>query len=362
MSTIGIDIGGANLKAVFLADTDVGDSSKMFAAERAIEVSFPMWQKWKELPSAIGRLLLEIAEGEEIGQVAVTMTGELADCFATKQEGVAFIADAVDQAVNQVFNRTAKAKAIAKPPAFYMTDGNWCNADCAELNWQRVAASNWHAMASFAARLLPNQTGLMIDVGSTTTDLIPVVDGWPCSRGLTDLTRLQHGELIYAGIGRTPICGLIQEINVPAGRLPLAREMFATVDDALIWRGLGVEDTQCCDTADGRPRTRVDAGRRLAKMLCSDSDEAGVLVDAIAEATCRRIETLIVEGVERQVEATPVCGDAFLIVGAGDQLVTGIVRSKFPQAQCIRLSEIASRAGSVCGPALAVAVLLQERI
>ena len=49
-----------------------------------------------------------------------------------------------------------------------------------------AAASNWHALARFAGRYVPRGTGLLVDIGSTTCDIIPLVDGEPASGGRTD--------------------------------------------------------------------------------------------------------------------------------------------------------------------------------
>ncbi|MEX2559527.1 MAG: tetrahydromethanopterin-linked C1 transfer pathway, partial [Pirellulales bacterium] len=76
MSWLALDIGGANLKAA---------DGLGFAVARP----FPLWQRPQALAGEIARLLADAPAAERI---AVTMTGELADCFSTKREGVAAIA------------------------------------------------------------------------------------------------------------------------------------------------------------------------------------------------------------------------------------------------------------------------------
>src|SRR5438046_1175169 len=72
MSVLGLDIGGANLKAVH------ADGS-------ARTVRFPLWKQPADLPAALSALLASMPHSTRL---AVTMTGELCDCFATKREGV----------------------------------------------------------------------------------------------------------------------------------------------------------------------------------------------------------------------------------------------------------------------------------
>ena len=56
--------------------------------------------------------------------------------------------------------------------------------------------ANWHAGAALIARYC--REALLIDMGSTTTDIIPIVAGAVAARGYTDAERLTTGELAYA--------------------------------------------------------------------------------------------------------------------------------------------------------------------
>ena len=70
-SWLAFDIGGANIKA---ADGRGWSHSEPFA----------MWQDWKRLPDAIAH----IKSLHPATHYAVTMTGEIADCFSDRREGV----------------------------------------------------------------------------------------------------------------------------------------------------------------------------------------------------------------------------------------------------------------------------------
>src|SRR5438477_275211 len=78
-AVLGLDVGGANLKA---AHTDGTARSRPFAL-------------WKE-PAALAERLRSLrGEFPAFDRLAVTMTGELCDCFATRREGVRHILNAV---------------------------------------------------------------------------------------------------------------------------------------------------------------------------------------------------------------------------------------------------------------------------
>ncbi len=243
---VGLDIGGANLKAA----TNDG---------RAAAMAFPLWKTPERLAEAIVQLIEPFGPPE---QFAVTMTGELADCFATKAEGIARILASVQQA--------AGSRALS----VWTTAGDFVSPDVAVQNWRSVAAANWHALATWCGRqLAPTGRGLVIDIGSTTTDIIPLHDGLPCTRGRTDLGRLMNAELIYTGVRRTPICAVTQSIILRGEPCHVAAEVFATMLDVYLILGHSAADPTDGDTADGRPATVICAENRLAHMLCCDRTE-----------------------------------------------------------------------------------------
>lgn len=292
MSAIGLDIGGANLK---------GSDGH----HKSISVPFPLWQRPHELTSALQQLLQQFPDS---GPVAVTMTGELADCFRTRSEGVFHILEAAAQAAG---NRTLLV---------WQTTGELVSVDEAWEFPQLVAAGNWHALATWAGRMAPSGGSLLIDIGSTTTDIIPIEDGFPVPQGRTDLERLQSGELIYAGVRRTPIASLIQELDLRGTKTALAREVFATTLDAFLWRGEIPEAPDNRQTANGQPCTRTAAGERLARMVCSDTNELEEEdLDSVADAVISKLISLIHTGIDRQVQqiTPPVC---VLLTGEGEFL------------------------------------------
>lgn len=81
----------------------------------------------------------------------------------------------------------------------------------------------------------------------------------------------------------------------------MAAEHFAVVADVHLWRGRIDEHDYTCETPDGRGRSRLEAGARLARMVCADLEMLGAArITAIAEHVARAQVRQIAAGL-RQV-------------------------------------------------------------
>ncbi|MEZ6058115.1 MAG: hydantoinase/oxoprolinase family protein, partial [Planctomycetaceae bacterium] len=255
---LGLDIGGANIKA----SDGLGCS---------VSREFAIWKQPDQLVPVLKEVLSTFPNAPVI---AATMTAELADCFATKSEGVTTIVDAL------------VASASGRRIRFWQTVGEFVDPDDAKEFWSLTAASNWHALSTWAGRLAPSGCTVLIDVGSTTCDIIPIEYGLPQPQGRTDGERLRSGELLYTGVKRTPICALSRKVMWNGEQVPLAAELFATSRDVYLITGELPERPDERDTADGRPATRDAAFQRLARMLCCDQTE---VTDAELVAVARSL-------------------------------------------------------------------------
>jgi probable H4MPT-linked C1 transfer pathway protein len=146
-----------------------------------------------------------------------------------------------------------------------------------------AAAANWHALARFAGRLAPQGAAMLIDVGSTTCDVIPLVDGIPVAVGTTDTQRLLSGELVYTGVERSPVCGVAQTIPYRGQACPVVQERFAAMQDAYVLLGNLPEDLGDTNTSDGRPLSKAASRVRLGRMIAADGEEFNHR-DAVAAA------------------------------------------------------------------------------
>jgi (4-(4-[2-(gamma-L-glutamylamino)ethyl]phenoxymethyl)furan-2-yl)methanamine synthase len=333
MSWLALDIGGANLKA---AD---GRGWTQIAP-------FELWKKPAELPSAVAALIDSAPSAEGI---AVTMTGELCDCFATKADGVRHILASV------------AAAAGGRDVAVYLVDGRFVSVDEALEAPRLAAASNWHALARFACRYVVGEIGLLIDIGSTTTDIIPLVDGLPHPYGWNDTERLLAGELVYMGIGRTPICAITQTLPWRGRQCPVAAELFATAADAYVILECIAEQEDVTATADGRPLTIPCAQSRLARMICADAAEFNAADAREAAEAVEREQWVRLERALRRVVArltgAPHC---IAISGSGEFLARRLAQAAADSANLVSLGDRLGPGVSVAATAHALAVLACE--
>jgi probable H4MPT-linked C1 transfer pathway protein len=333
MSWLALDIGGANLKAadgLGFADTQ----------------SFHLWSRPNLLAEALRAL---IAGAPKADHLAVTMTGELADCYPTKADGVAGILQAVEGAADHRHTRV------------YLTDGTFVSLEVARRKPTLAAASNWHALARFASRFVPTGSGVLMDIGSTTCDLIPIVNGAPLSTATSDTERLISGELVYTGVQRSPVCALVSSLPYRGRQCPVAQEVFATSWDAYLVLGDMVEDPLASHTADRRPATKPLAVERLARCICADresftADDAMAAATAIAAAQTAKIGIALGQVLNR----LPQPPETVILSGGGEFLGRRVFERTKRPAKIIPLSGALGPHISLAAPAHAVAVLARE--
>jgi len=278
---IGIDIGGANLKVV------TGDGTFIHYC--------PLWEQ-----SPLSEILRTYRSPGE--QAAVVMSGELADCFRSKIEGIRFIVDAV--------------RDVFPDAVFYGTDADFHRGAVAEL-----AAANWLVSADYLMERY--RGGLLVDFGSTTTDIIPLVS-LDALRGLTDLHRLQSGTLVYTGLLRTTLPAVIREVSLSGTPTPLCPEYFACSADAHLVLGHITSEDYTTDTPDGKARDRESCLRRLSRVVCADLDEIGEEgACAVAEAFWDAQRSLLctaVDAIQRRYGTGEI-----LCAGVGGGLISRIL-------------------------------------
>lgn len=315
---LGLDIGGANTKAA---------SSDGLLAK---SVYLPLW-KHAPLEEALRRLARQ-----EPQAVAVVITGELADCFSCKREGIEKI--------------TAAVKRAFFCPVYFWGARGFAWTDPLEL-----AAANWSASAALLAREIGEC--LFVDMGSTTTDLIPIRGKALAAK--TDFLRLGGGELVYMGLLRTRLDALLPAAVIEGQEVPLAPELFAIMADARLALGRISEERYACETPDGAGKDRGAALRRLARSVCADLEEIGEAAAlAIAEQACERQKSILVAAMKRQAEKHGLRKVA--AAGIGEELIAEA--AAFLRLECLRLSEKYGAEISDVFPAYAVARLAEADV
>jgi probable H4MPT-linked C1 transfer pathway protein len=316
----------------------------MHTTGRACTQPFALWKAPERLVDELKALL----DGRpSFDRIALTMTGELCDCFESKRKGILHILDAVE------------AVAGGAPVSVWTNAGTFVTLAEARSKPLPAASANWLALATVAGRLAPPGPALLIDVGTTTTDVIPLLDGRPVPKGRTDAERFASRELVYVGWRRTPLCALM-------GVSTTAAELYATTLDAYLLLRVVDEKPDDLDTADGRPATRAAANRRLSRMLGGD-------LETTTQRECDELACEINFKVAGQISlaAEQVCKrlagplQAVIASGSGECLVRGVRQfSLFPptakDCQLISLTKELGDAGSTAACAYAVAVLCQE--
>jgi hypothetical protein len=312
---LGLDIGGANTKAA--------GSDGLFAQS----VYLPLW-KGAPLDEVLDRFAACRPRA-----VAVVITGELADCFSSKLEGVLCLTAAVK-------------RAFSCPVYFWGTSG-FAWTDTIEL-----AAANWAASAALLAQEIGDC--LFVDMGSTTTDLIPIRGRALAAK--TDFLRLAGGELVYMGLLRTRLDAMLPQARIGGRRVLLAPEFFAIMADARLALGQISEERYTCETPDGAGKDREPALRRLARSVCADLEEIGEAAAlAVAEQACERQKRILVAAMERQAEKHGLTKVA--AAGIGEELIAQA--AAFQGLECLRLSEKYGAGISNVFPAYAVARLAE---
>jgi probable H4MPT-linked C1 transfer pathway protein len=284
---LGWDVGGANVKAAVVEGAAGGRT--VLTRSRPFEI----WRDKRALPGVLRELAAALPAPDS---VVVTMTAELSDVFRTKREGVGFVLDAVE-AVSRARVRV------------FTTAGGFVDTATARARPLETAASNWLATAMLVAGFVPD--ALLVDIGSTTTDVTPVAGGRVIALGRTDPERLLAGELVYTGAVRTNVAAIVRRVPLRGGECPVASELFAVSGDVHVLLGLLAPDDYTGPTPDGRPPTAELAAERLARVVCADSEtlasaEIRAIAEAIAEAQVEEIAAALRRVAGRLARPAPV--------------------------------------------------------
>ena len=335
---VAVDVGGANLKA---ADGRGWTRT----------VAFQLWREWRRLPEALADLVGPVAPR----RIVATMTGEIADCYPSRAAGVAHIVDALVAA--------AAAMRCVDAPGIYRLDGGIVSAAEAKARPLHAAASNWHALARLAAASAPTDRSLLVDVGSTTVDIVPLTSGKPAPRAHDDAGRMLAGELVYTGVERTPLATVVRWLPHRGVRRPVAAERFADSRDAWLLLGALPERTDATDTADGRPATREDSRSRMARSLLVEPADF-TMTDATASATtfAARQARLVTGAIDRVVAGRGWQPTSVVIAGHGERLARMAIDRAGLTGPIVSLPEVLGADVSRAAPAHALALIARGRL
>lgn len=335
---VALDVGGASLKA---ADGRGG----------AWSVPFALWREWRRLPEAIAAIVQPLAPA----RLVATMTGEIADCYPSRAAGVAAIVAALQQAGLRAGCR--------EPVGIYTLDGRIVTAAEAVGRPLAAAASNWHALARLAAGLCAGRRGLLVDVGSTTADIVPLGVAGPEPLATEDAGRMRSGELVYTGIERTPLAAVVRSLPHGGLRRPVASERFAESRDVWLLLGGLPERPEDRDTADGGPATREAARVRIARsMLLEPEAVSAAAAIAAAEHWAAAQARLVARAIQRVVAARHAAPEVVVVSGHGHALARRALALVGWDAACESVADRLGPAVSRVAPAHALAAIARGEL
>ena len=339
---VGWDLGGANVKVACVEDGFVA---------RVAQIPCPLLADRGKFDAAV-EAALRLSPSPALH--AITMTGELSDVFNHRQEGVAYLVELM---------QTVTAGQMLR---IYAGDSGFLEPEDTKHRWKEVASANWHATAAFTARL--HADALLVDAGTTTTDLIPIKGGAVASRGYTDGERLSEGELVYSGVVRTPVMAIAQTAPFGGRTQRIAAERFTTMAD--VWRLTGdlPDDVDAYPAADQRGKSQAESAARLARMLGRDASEAE-LADWVALARhFAGCQLALIEEAARAVSVREGLQAEAAVIGAGcgrfvaRHLAERLGRLYLDFAEIIDAAPEAREAAARAAPAAAAALLASEEL
>lgn len=272
MKFMGLDIGGANTDCCIIEfdnDYNIISLSKN-------KYYLPFWIKHEKLPEC----LKELKGDTTIDVVCVSITAELADCYKTKRQGI------ID--ITRMVESTFKDEDI-----YYVTFDGLKNYEYVTQNPLSAAAANWIGTVNLIKHL--KSTCIFMDMGTTTTDIIPIKDKHEISQGYTDTQRLMNGELVYTGLLRTNVATIVNHVYIESNKTNVSSEYFTITAD--IHRILGhiSEEQYTCDTPDGADKSITSCKNRLTRLVCGD-------IETISNETIIDMAEYIFEKQVQQVE------------------------------------------------------------
>ncbi|MEH3118557.1 MAG: H4MPT-linked C1 transfer pathway protein [Methylorubrum populi] len=335
---VGWDLGGVHVKAALVE------------AGRVVEAVQAPCRLWRGVP-ALDETFSQLPDwvrGEAAH--AVTMTGELTDCFADRADGVEQLS-------------AWAARTLTGGVRIYAGRAGFVAPDAARAQAAEIASANWHATAALVGR--HEAEALLVDIGSTTADLIPIVRGRPAASGYSDAERLETGELVYTGVVRTPLLAFATHAPWRGRRTALMAETFASTADIYRLTGDLPEEADQQHSADLKGKSIPESETRLARMVGRDrgegrSQEWRALAAWFAEAQMRPLHDAAAVLLSR----SDLPADAPLVVcGAGrflaERLAGRLGRRAIPLTEAIagQIGGEASAWISTCGPAVAVGLI-----
>ncbi len=333
----GWDIGGSHLKLA-LCDRE----GKGLAAW---QLPLPIWQGLEHLQTALEQAW-RLLPGQKLTH-ALTLTAELSDIFPDRDTGVRCLLEHLERR----FDR----------PKVYSLRG-FLEAREARERPDQVASANWHATLGYAARSI--SSGVLLDIGGTTTDILPFADGEGLHQGEHDAQRMLSGELVYSGVIRTPVAAIAKRLPLNGGWAPVAAESFAHMADIYRLSGELPREADVLRTSDGADAGGKASARRLARLCGQDLGAGPRELEKWCRAAhyARELQLRQLHDALAGILSRPVLRGSgavpLIAAGAGAFLVPRLAERCQGEARVL----FPDRSTNTCASALAVAALAAREI
>lgn len=348
VNAVGLDIGGVNTKAAFL-NTQKSTVKKLKTAIKY----FPIWKREKQrLPQVLEKLRKLLVNSAVLDGVGVTMTAELSDVYLSKREGVNHILDCVTQIFADV------------PTLVLNVDAKLISVKDARKKPLKVAAANWAATGWMVSQIIGNC--IIVDVGSTTTSIIPIINRKIAAKGKTDLEKLLNGELVYTGALRTNVAAIVNYIPIREGKARISSELFAQSGDVHLLLNHIKEEDYTVETADGRRKTKKEMMARLARVVCADIDMlneqevidmARFIYEKQVEQIAEGLRQVYARMKKRIQEDFPV-----VVTGFGRNFLARKAAERAGLNRVIDLGELLGVDGAFVSPSVGVALMVASKL
>jgi hypothetical protein len=301
-------------------------------------------------PSALELAHLLTDLGREVGagpgaEHAITLAGDLSAIGRTRRASVTAVLDAYEQ----TFPRAALS--------VLATDGRLLASDVARQEPFAVSGTRWLATGELVAEGYPD--AVLVDMGSSLTDIVPIAGGAVVAVGRTDPERLLEGELLGTGAVATPVEAVAARVPLWDGEVRVAGG-FALMGDVHLWRGALPAGDYTDPARDGREATREHAGDRLARVACGDREMLDELTIGRIAATFATAQVAELAALLERVRKRHASIRVAVVNGVGTFVAAEAARTTGLSVE--RLADRFGTAPARAAPALSVARLLADHL
>ncbi|MCX6695088.1 MAG: hypothetical protein NTU61_02165 [Candidatus Altiarchaeota archaeon] len=340
--SLGLDIGGANVKITAVSVSSSGEFRFRHYSNKPMLL--------KDFTDSFKAFKSDFKEGFDV--VGVTTTGEYGIVFPRLSDGIGYFRQ--------------KILGFFKEPVYWMKlDGGMVNLNDMKDPYE-VVASNWVASSLFVGRHVAGDC-IMVDAGSTTTDVIPIAGGHPVNESRFDHERLASGNLVYTGGINTHAGCIMPKVSVDGSETMVSSEYFCTAGD--VHYILGNINSLTYRTYLGAflgYSSPEEAYTRLAHLVCADDkllsrdvivDVARQLYDEQLRQISEAIKRVYLDNKSRFKTKPPV-----VVTGLCAGFLAKAAAEKAGFKKVVSVGELFGSGVEVATPSFAVAVLAGKKL